>query len=75
MLTAMTSISGSAALSRTAWSRAYSQKGFRMEATPSRMRVPVSGLTRTLVISGTCLTQTTIFAKRWCFGGSGLSDL
>ena len=70
MLTAVISMSGFAALSRTAWSRAYSQKGLRMEATPSRIKVPVSGLTRTLVISGTCLTQTTSFMVKG-FRGPG----
>ncbi len=48
---------------RSASSRAYTSKGLMIEATPSRTRVLVSGLMRTLVVSGTCLMQTTIFTR------------
>ena len=47
-----------ASFSRSASSSAYSSKGFIMLSTPSRISVLVSGLIRTFVVSGTCLTQT-----------------
>ena len=58
--------------SRTPSSMAYTSKGLMMDCTPSRTRVFVSGLMRTLVVSGTCLMQTMIFTPRPSFPGAVL---
>ena len=60
MVSTVTFVPGCFSFSCSAISSAFSSKGFMMDSTPSRTSVLVSGLIRTCVVLGTCLTHTTI---------------
>ena len=65
IVTTTTSVSGWLSLISSACSNAFVSSGFKMLGTPSRIRVPVSGLILISGVSGTCFTHTTIFIS--CF--------